>query len=190
MTSHPPGDVTDLLAAWGQGETAALDRLLPLVYDDLRRLAHGRLRHERPDHTLRTTALVHEACLRLMGQRKADWESRGQFLALAARAMRRILVDHARRRQAEKRGGPQPRVSPLDESVADVSPAQDVLALDDCLEALASFDERKARMVELRFFGGLSIEETAQVLGVSPGTVMRDWTLTKAWLHRALLGSR
>lgn len=189
MRPSPPTDVTDLLAAWGDGRQEAFDRLLPLVYEELRRLAHGRLRHERAQHTLQTTALVHEAYLRLVDQKRAGWESRGQFLAIAAKMMRRILVDYARRRQGKKRGGEVPRVALVEECVADDPPAQEVLVLDDALEALSAFDPRKAKMVELRFFGGLSIDETAEALGVSPGTVMRDWTLTKAWLQREILGT-
>jgi RNA polymerase sigma factor (TIGR02999 family) len=159
---------------------------MPLVYRELRRLAHGQLRGERPDHTLQTTALVHEAYFRLVDQREANWKNRAQFFALAARMMRRILVDYARARQYAKRGGgAQP--AELDEAMGVSSDrAAEVVALDEALLRLAELDSRKSELVELRFFGGMSIEETAEILGVSPGTVMRDWTLAKAWLKREL----
>lgn len=183
-------DVTRLLVAWGNGDEKAFDSLFPLVYDELRRLARGRLRGERQDHTLNATGLVHEAYLRLIDQRRVQWQNRSQFFALAAEMMRRILVDYARRRQQAKRGAGAERV-PLDDcqiAAPESGPgvAAEVLGLDRALTELAAFDARKARLVELRFFAGLSIEETAGVLGVSPGTAMRDWTLAKAWLKRAL----
>lgn len=183
-------DVTRLLVAWGNGDEKAFDSLFPLVYDELRRLARGRLRRERQDHTLNATGLVHEAYLRLIDQRRVQWQNRSQFFALAAEMMRRILVDYARRRQQAKRGAGAERV-PLDESQiaapeGGTGLAAEVLGLDRALTELAAFDARKARLVELRFFAGLSIEETAEVLAVSPGTAMRDWTLAKAWLKRAL----
>lgn len=186
MTTPPPQEVTRLLVAWGNGDQAALDDLLPLVYQELHRLAHHHLRRERGGHTLQTTALVHEAYLRLIDQKEANWQNRSHFFGVAATLMRRILVDHARARQYQKRGGGARRVA-LDEAL-EVSDerAAEVIALDEALTALAEFDERKSRMVELRFFGGLSIEETAAVLGVSPGTVMRDWTLAKTWLQREI----
>ena len=189
MAPHSPSEVTDLLVAWSNGEREALDRLLPLVYEELRRLAHSRLRHERAEHTLQTTALVHEAYLRLVDQKRAGWQSRGQFFAIAAQMMRRVLVDYARRRKGAKRGGNIPKVAIDEAVVAANQPSEDVLAVDEAVTALAAVDERKAKMVELRFFGGLSIEETAEALQVSPGTVMRDWTLAKAWLQREIRSS-
>ena len=181
-----PSDVTRLLVTWGRGDETALEGLLPLVYDELHRLARGRMRHERSEHTLQTTALVHEAFLRLVDQQHGAWESRGHFFAIAAQMMRRVLVDYARRHRGKKRGGSAIRLA-LDEAPEVASqPAHDVLAVHDALEALATFDPRKARIVELRFFGGLSIDETAECLNVSPGTVMRDWTLAKAWLKRQM----
>lgn len=179
-------DITQLLVAWGGGDREALDPLYCLVYGELHRLARGRMRRERTAHTLQTTALVHEAFLRLVGQRSRRWESRGHFFAIAAQTMRRILVDYARQHRGQKRGGDAVHLSL--ENVGDVttSPRTDVLFIHDALKDLALVDPRKAKMVELRFFGGLSIEETAQCLQVSPGTVMRDWTLAKAWLKRQI----
>ncbi|MGH9937304.1 MAG: sigma-70 family RNA polymerase sigma factor [Blastocatellia bacterium] len=186
MTTPSSQEVTQLLVAWSNGAEAALEQLMPLVYRELHRLASRHLGRERAGHTLQTTALVHEAYLRLVDQKEANWQSRAHFFAVAAQMMRRILVDHARARRFAKRGAGARRVS-LDEAmVVSDERAADVVALDEALNALAEFDERKSRMVELRFFGGLSIEETAEVLGVSPGTVMRDWTLTKAWLQREI----
>jgi RNA polymerase sigma factor (TIGR02999 family) len=179
-------EVTQLLVAWGNGDQHALQELMPLVYRELRRLAHGHLRGERPDPTLQTTALVHEAYLRLVDQQEANWKNRAQFFAVAAQMMRRILVDYARARQYEKRGGGAQQVE-LDEAmVVSSDRAAEVVALDEALLRLAELDSRKSRLVELRFFGGMSIEETAEILGVSPGTVMRDWTLAKAWLQREM----
>lgn len=186
MADESTQDVTRLLVAWGEGEEAALERLYPLIYDELRRLARGRLRHERAQHTLETTALVHEAFLRLVGQEKGAWDSRGHFFAIAAKMMRRVLVDYARRRRGQKRGGDLVHVALEDAPTVAVHSGEEVLRVHDALEDLAKVDERKATMVELRFFGGLSIEETAHCLGVSAGTVMRDWTLAKAWLKRHL----
>jgi RNA polymerase sigma-70 factor, ECF subfamily len=181
-----PQEVTRLLVAWSDGDEEALAALMPLVYEELRRLAHRHLGRERAGHTLQTTALVHEAYLRLVDQKETRWRNRAHFIAVASQMMRRILVDYARARGYAKRGGGARRVS-LDEAmVVSDERADDVVALDEALSALAQFDERKSRMVELRFFGGLSIEETAEVLGVSPGTVMRDWTLAKAWLQREI----
>jgi RNA polymerase sigma factor (TIGR02999 family) len=186
MTAQSPQEATRLLAARGDGDKQELAALMPMVYDELRRLAHHHLGRERAGHTLQTTALVHEAYLRLVGQKEARWQNRAQFIAVASQMMRRVLVDYARARGFAKRGGGERRVS-LDEAmVVSDERAADVVALDEALNALAQFDERKSRMVELRFFGGLSIEETAEVLGVSPGTVMRDWTLAKAWLQREI----
>jgi RNA polymerase sigma factor (TIGR02999 family) len=189
MASNPAPDVTELLMAWGNGDQEALERLLPLVYDQLRRLARGRLRHERSQHTLQTTALVHEAFVRLVDQRNAGWESRGHFFAIAAQMMRRVLVDYARRQKGQRRGGGFRRVTLEGVSFAAEEEPPDVLVVHDALEALATRDPRRAKMVELRFFGGLSIEETAEALQVSPGTVMRDWTLAKAWLQREIRGA-
>ncbi|HEX4945797.1 MAG TPA: sigma-70 family RNA polymerase sigma factor [Blastocatellia bacterium] len=186
MTTPEPQEVTRLLLAWGNGNPGALDELLPLVYQELHRLAARHLSRERTGHTLQTTALIHEAYLRLIQQKEVEWQNRAHFFAVAATLMRRILVDHARARQYHKRGGGARRVT-FDEAL-EVSDerAAEVVALDEALTALAEFDARKSRMVELRFFGGLSIEETAAVLQVSPGTVMRDWTLAKTWLQREI----
>ena len=178
--------VTELLAAWGAGDREALDALMPLVYDELRRLARRYMKGERPGNTLQTSALINEAYLRLVNQKEVRWQNRAHFYGIAAQLMRRILVDHARKRRYQKRGGGARRVS-LDEAlVVSGERAREVVALDEALEAFAAVDARKSRLVELRFFGGLSIEEAAEVLGVSPGTAMRDWTLAKAWLRRAL----
>jgi len=186
MSTPSPGDVTRLLQAWGRGEEAALDRLVPLVYRDLHLRARRCMAGERVEHSLQTTALIHEAYLRLVGPSPAAWESRGHFFAVAARVMRRILVDHARARRAQKRGG-DGRAVTLDEGlVVAGGPDRDLVSLDDALQALATFDERKARVVEMRFFGGLSVEETAEVLKVSPQTVLRDWKLAKVWLLREM----
>jgi RNA polymerase sigma-70 factor, ECF subfamily len=180
------GQVTELLQKWAEGDTAAFDRLLPLVYGELRRLADRNMHRERPGHTLQATALVNEAYLRLIAQRDVRWQSRVHFFAIAARCMRRILVDYARTRHYQKRGGNLRRVT-LD---ADLIAAEDrwtaLTDLDEALTTLAQVDERKARIVELRFFAGLSIEETAAALNVSAGTIMRDWTFTKAWLRRTI----
>ncbi|MEM7353947.1 MAG: sigma-70 family RNA polymerase sigma factor [Acidobacteriota bacterium] len=186
MTQAASSDVTQLLLAWGGGDLRALEPLYGLVYDHLHRLARSRMRLERASHTLQATALVHEAFLRLVDQAKSGWESRGHFYAIAAQSMRRVLVDHARRHRGPKRGGGAVHL-PL-EKLGDVAaqPALDVLGVHDALKTLATLDPRKAQMVELRFFGGLGIEETAECLHVSPGTVMRDWTLAKAWLKRQL----
>jgi RNA polymerase sigma factor (TIGR02999 family) len=183
--------VTDLLRAWGAGDPAALDELLPLVYDELRRQARRYMRAQPSGHTLQTTALVHEAYLRLVGQSHVEWKGRAHFFGVAAKAMRSILVDHARARRAAKRGGAARAVT-LDEAgevataVAGTQSRVDVLALDEALARLAELDSRKSRLVELRYFGGLGIEEAAAVLGVSPATVKRDWTTARAWLRREL----
>jgi RNA polymerase sigma factor (TIGR02999 family) len=178
-------DVTELLQAWGEGDRAALDELMPLVYDTLRRLAHRQRRRERTG-TLGTTALVHEAYLRLVDQRRARLESRQHFFGLAARVMRRVLVDGARRRQAAKRGGGDTPVT-LDEAVEPgAAPDRTVLALDEALTRLEAFDVGLSRVVELHYFGGLTFEETAESLGVSTAKAWRDWTTARAWLHEAL----
>jgi RNA polymerase sigma factor (TIGR02999 family) len=181
-----PRDVTALLGAWGRGDQTALDRLFPLVYAELRRGAARQLRHERPHHTLQPTALVHEAYLRLVDQRGANWQSRAHFFGVAARLMRRILVDHARRHGASKRGDGVSCLS-IDEA-RDVAGSAEVpiLALDQALDRLEKVDADLAKVVELRAFGGLTIEETAQVLSVSPSTAKRDWRTAKAWLTREL----
>ncbi len=186
MPVLPPADVTRLLVAWRGGDADALDRLLPLVYAELRRVAHRYMRDERPNHPLQTTALVHEAYLRLIDVTRVDWQSRNHFFAVSAQMMRRILVEAARRRQADKRGGDASHVA-LDEAfVPAPERAADLLALDEALERLATLAPRKARVVELRYFAGLSVEETAGVLEVSAETVMRDWRMAKLWLQRDL----
>lgn len=183
-------EITALLKAWEGGDRAALDRLAPLIYDELHRNARLQMRHERPGNTLQTTALVNEAYLRLVDAGAVSWKGRVHFFAVAAQIMRRVLVDAARARNAGKRGGPAQKVahsSPVNlDEIADVSckRGNELIAIDDALTALAEFDPRKARVVELRFFGGFSVEETAEILEVSPQTVMRDWKLAKAWLMR------
>lgn len=178
--------VTELLIDWGHGNKNALDRLMPLVYEELRRLARRHLSLEEPNHTLQSTALVHETYLKLVDQDRVQWQNRAQFFAVAAQLIRRILVDHARRRHAEKRGGETQKIS-LDESIA--TPQQkdvDLVALDDALNDLARLDSQQAQVIELRFFAGMTIAETAVVLGVSPATVQRDWITAKVWLFRQI----
>ena len=184
--SPRPLQITQLLHAWGDGDEHALDKLLPLVQGELHKLAHRYMARERPGHTLQTTALVNEVYLRLVRARDLPWQDRAHFFAICAQSMRRILTDYARSRRYAKRGGGAHQVS-LDEA-PEVSrqPRGDLVALDDALNRLATVDERKSRVVELRYFGGLSVEETAEVLKVSPETVMRDWKLAKAWLLREL----
>ena len=183
MSSH---DVTVLLGDWSRGDRTALNRLLPLVYVELRRVALRQLRKERPDHTLQPTALVHEVFIRLVDQRQVDWQNRAHFFGVAANVMRRILVDHARRHGARKRGEGV-RCLSIDEA-QDVAAADEmpILALDHALERLETVDAKLAKIVELRAFGGLTIEEAAHVLGVSPSTAKRDWRTAKAWLNREL----
>jgi RNA polymerase sigma factor (TIGR02999 family) len=182
-------NVTELLLSWGQGDTAALDRLVPLLYDDLRRVARGHLRRERPGHSLQATALVHEVFLRLVDVDRMTLKSRAHFFALSARLMRQILVDHARRQRASKRGGSATVIS-LNEASGAAAPTStssvDVLALDEALDTLSSLDARQCRVVELRFFAGLNIPEAADALGVSTATVEREWAMAKAWLHQRL----
>ena len=179
---------TTLLLAWGRGDETALDQLIPLVHDELRRLARRHMAGERPGHTLQATALVNEAYLRLIAVNQVRWQNRAHFFAMASRVMRRILVDAARARGFQKRGGGAETVS-LDEALLiSGEPRQDLIALDDALNALAAFDLRKSQVVEMRFFGGLSVEETAEALHVSADTVMRDWRLAKVWLVRELSG--
>jgi RNA polymerase sigma factor (TIGR02999 family) len=176
-------NVTQLLIEVSKGDREAVDLLLPVIYDELRKLAANYLRRERPDHTLQPTALVHEAYLRLVDQTRANWQNRAHFFGVAAQIMRRLLVDHARKHNAEKRGQDFQKLS-LDENIdRAVERGAELIALDDALKALAEFDEQKARVVELRYFGGLSIEETADVLGVAPTTIKRHWRFAKAWLH-------
>jgi RNA polymerase sigma factor (TIGR02999 family) len=179
-------DVSQLLADWQRGDQAAFDRLVPLVYEELRRIARARLRGERDGHTLQTTALVHEAYVRLADLDRMTLRDRVHFFAMASRLMREILVDHARRRNAGKRGGGAEMVRLEDANPAAVGDAVDLLALDEALTQLAAFEERLCRVVELRFFGALSIAETAVALDVSPATVERDWVVAKAWLHQRL----
>jgi RNA polymerase sigma-70 factor, ECF subfamily len=178
-------DVTALLRAWGKGDEGALERLIPLMHQELRRVARRCMAGERPGHTLQATALINEAYLRLVDAQQVDWQDRTHFVAVAARLMRRILVDFARSKRYQKRGGGAVQVT-LDEAMVVLERGRDLVALDDALEALAKFDERKSRVIELRFFGGLSVEETATVLRVSADTVMRDWRLAKAWLMREM----
>jgi RNA polymerase sigma factor (TIGR02999 family) len=172
LSEHPADNITRLLIDLSNGDRAAVDLLLPVIYDELRKLAANYLRRERVDHTLQPTALVHEAYLKLIDQSRVNWQNRAHFFGVAAQIMRRLLVDHARKHNAEKRGQDFQKLS-----------LAELRALDDALKTLATFDQQKARMVELRYFGGLSIEETADVLGVTPTTIKRHWRLAKAWLH-------
>jgi RNA polymerase sigma-70 factor (ECF subfamily) len=176
-----------MLRAWGDGDRAILDQLLPFVYEELHRQAHRYLRRERANHTLQTTALIHEAYLKLIDQRAVVWQNRAHFFGIAANAMRRILVDYARTKNREKRGGPAADL-PLDEAMTIAATGQniDLLALDEALTRLAAIDEQQVHVVELKYFSGLSIEETAEALGVSPATVKRDWQMAKAWLRHEL----
>jgi RNA polymerase sigma factor (TIGR02999 family) len=189
MSSQPQDRITELLHAWRSGDMTARDELMAVIYKELHRLARGYMRHERPGHTLQATALINEAYLRLLGQTRTEWQSRAHFFGLAAQFMRRILVDHARSRHSAKRRHAGAVDMPLDE-VAVFAPerAPALLALDDALERLAAIDHRKARVVELRYFAGLTVPEAADLLNVSPVTVMRDWSLAKAWLQRELRG--
>lgn len=186
MTATTTQEVTQLLRAWVEGDAGACDQLYRAVYGDLRRLAHRYMHRENPGHTLQTTALVNEAYLRLAHSKDMDWKDRAHFFAVSASIMRRILIDEARARRAERRGGAAQQIT-LDELVEiPQAPTQDLLALDEALDKLTRFDERKGKVVELRYFGGLSVEETAAVLKVSQDTVLRDWRLAKAWLLREL----
>ena len=179
--------ITQMLRDWGEGRSEALDELLPHIYNALHRQAAAYLRRERPNHTLQTTALVHEAYLKLIDQKQVEWKSRGHFFALAAQAMRRILVDHAKSRHREKRGGPNEDV-PLEDQLLAVAEETniDVIALDEALSRLAKFDPQQERIVEMRYFAGLSLDETAAAIGISRATAARDWAVAKAWLHREL----
>ena len=186
MTGSSAGEVSRLLKAWGHGNEAALNRLIPLVYEELRKIAHYQMIREMAGHTLQTTALINEAYLRLIGAADTPWQDRAHFFALSAQLMRRVLVDHARGRGRAKRGGAIRKV-PLEESIAiPVRQDTDIVELDDALNSLAAVDARKAKTVELRFFGGFSVEETAKMLNVSVRTVMNDWKFAKAWLLREM----
>jgi RNA polymerase sigma factor (TIGR02999 family) len=182
-------DVTGLLLAWGQGDQAAFERLVPIVHAELHRIAMRCMSDERAGHSLQATALVNEAYLRLVNVHRVQWQDRTHFLSMAARLMRRVLVEHARSRRSLKRGGSEAKVTLADDLVVPGEPQRDLVALDDALHALSAVDERKSRVIELRFFGGLTVEETANVLDVSVDTVMRDWKLAKAWLLRELRGA-
>ncbi len=185
-TSDQPGRITQLLERWDGGDQSALDELAPLVYAELRKVAAAYLRRERPGHTLQATALVNEAYLRLVGHKHGRWQGRKHFYGIAARLMRQVLVEHARRHQAEKRGGGRAVVTLSRADEISGAPEVDVLAVHEALERLAAFDAQQARIVELRFFGGLSIEETAETLGVGHATVEREWGLARAWLRKEL----
>ncbi|HEV2880119.1 MAG TPA: sigma-70 family RNA polymerase sigma factor [Pyrinomonadaceae bacterium] len=186
MTTISKQEITGLLADWGRGDRAALDKLTPLVYAELRRIARRQMSHERDGHTLQATALVNEAFIRISGQENFSWQNRAHFYAVCAQVMRHILIDHARAQQRDKRGGGAIHVSLDEAAVLAGGQETDFLALDDALRALEAFDPQKGRIVELRYFAGLSIEETAEVLQISPTTVRREWRRAKAWLYRAL----
>lgn len=185
MSSDRPG-VTQLLEAWSQGDETALDKVMPLVYDELHRMARRFMSRQKPGHTLQATALINEAFIKLVGQEEKHWQNRAHFFAVAAQAMRHILVDYARSQQSNKRGGNEQRIE-FDEALSVSNDrASEIVALDDALVELARVDPRKCRVVELRYFGGLSVEETAKILDISTITVMRDWSMAKAWLYREL----
>ncbi len=186
MITQDQRAVTQLLQQWQEGDEEAMDRLMPLVYDELRRLAHRQMQHERADHTLSTTALVHEAYLNLVGQEQAPWQNRVHFFAIASRVMRRVLIWYARKHSAAKRGGGQRNVVLTEGLVLSENRIEELIALDQALERLEKLDERLCRVVESRYFGGLSVQETAEALGVSPATVKRDWQTSRAWLRREL----
>lgn len=192
MTESPvnsANEVTQLLVSWGNGDQQSLESLIPLVYDELRRQARRYLRRERPDHTLQSSALVHEVYVRLIDQRQANWHNRSQFFGVAAQLMRRILVDHARSRGAVKRGAGVTKLAIAEEVAAIEMQNVDLIALDTSLTKLEQIDPQQCRIVELRFFSGLSIEDTADALSISPATVKRDWAMAKAWLYREISGS-
>ena len=186
MGQTSTNEITKLLHGWQGGDGAALDALVPVVYKELRRLAHYELRKERPDHTLQSTALVHEAYFRLVGQELPEWESRAHFFAIAAQLMRQILVDYARRHRASKRGSGVCMLTLDDAMAMPQGKDVDIVAVDDALNTLAEVDPRQSRVVELRFFAGLSLEETSEVMGIATATVQRDWTAARAWLHREI----
>jgi RNA polymerase sigma factor (TIGR02999 family) len=186
VEQKPSTEVSQLLQGWRAGDRQALDALLPLVYKELRRVAHFQLRNERPNHSLQSAGLVNEAYLRLVGMSSPQWESRTHFFAIAAQLMRQILVDYARRHGAAKRGANMPKVTLEDAMVASRRKDMDVIALDDALTDLGKIDPRQSRVVELRYFAGLSLEEISQVMEIAPATVQRDWTAARAWLHREM----
>jgi len=186
VKQSPPQEISALLRAWSGGDESALDRLVPIVYEELHRLAHSYMKRERSGHTLQTTALVNEAYMRLVDANTVEWQDRAHFFGIAARLMRRILVDFARTRGYQKRGGKLRRVSLDEDLLVSPEPQEDLVGLNDALNALVEFDPRKARVVELRYFGGLSVEETAEVLKVSGITVIRDWNMAKLWLLKEL----
>ena len=190
MAGHTTSEVTELLLAWSEGDRSALEKLMPLVYNELHRLAHRYMGRERAGHTLQTTALVNEAFLRLIDLSNVRWQNRAHFFAVSAQMMRRILVDIARSRQYLKRGGGARQVTLDEAQVGAVDKSMNLVALDDALKALAAIDPRKSKVVEMRFFGGLSVEETAEVLQVSADTVTRDWKMAKVWLLRELSGQK
>jgi RNA polymerase sigma factor (TIGR02999 family) len=187
MDMPSPKEVTELLLDWREGNQEAIDRLMPLVYNELRRLAAYHMKRERPDHTLQASALINEVYLRLVDQKSVSWQNRAHFFGIASRLMREVLVDHARSRNYAKRGGDRQKVDI--EKVAELAQenSPDLIALDDALKSLASIDERQSRIVELRFFGGLTSEETAEVLGISLRTVEREWNMARAWLSRQMV---
>jgi RNA polymerase sigma-70 factor (ECF subfamily) len=187
--SPPPHEITQLLAEWSEGNQAALDQLYPLVYNELRRLAHGYLRRERKGHTLQTTALINEAYLRLVDQKHVHWANRSHFFGISAQIMRRILIDHARRYDYAKRGGGAQRISLDEAAVVAKQRGRTLLLLDEALKSLAKIDPRRSQVVELRYFGGLNNEEIAGVLKISENTVTRDWNMARAWLYQELSGS-
>ena len=187
--SSPPHEITQLLAEWSEGNQAALDQLYPLVYNELRRLAHGYLRRERKGHTLQTTALINEAYLRLVDQKHVHWANRSHFFGISAQIMRRILIDHARRYDYAKRGGGAQRISLDEAAIVAKQRGRTLLLLDEALKSLAKIDPRRSQVVELRYFGGLNNEEIAGVLKISENTVMRDWNMARAWLYQELSGS-
>ena len=186
LMTPSPEEVTDLLNDWGNGDQEALNRLMPLVYDELHRLASRYLRHERVGHTLQTTALVHEAYLKLVDQKKANWLNRVQFFAAAAKVMRHVLVDYARSRKAAKRGGDYCRLSLDEAAISSQDKDADLLVLNEALDNLAAIDAQQSRVVELRVFGGLTVEDTAEALGISARKVKREWSMAKAWLHQQI----
>jgi RNA polymerase sigma factor (TIGR02999 family) len=188
LMPQSPQNVTQLLVGWSNGDKEALDKLVPLVYDELRKQAARYLRRERVGHTLQTTALIHEAYIRLVDQKNVRWQNRAHFFGIAAQLMRRILVDHARSKGRAKRGGSNIRVSLSQAELKSAGQNLDIVAIDEALERLAKIDEQQSKIVELRFFSGLTVEETAAVLSISPATVKRDWSVARAWLHREISG--